>query len=193
MDKIKYLIIFLLVAAAGAGGFFWTKNRMVGSNANIKRETTSVPTSAPTSQPVPNYPQTVGNFLVTDKEVCTKDGKTLVYFFGSTSCPHCVWEKPIMEKVAKKFGDTIDFHENIDSSTDSDVFQKYSDINPGYVPFLVLGCKYVRVGAGENLGADDTESQKLEEEALTAILCKLTGSKPDSVCASVKDKTSGVK
>jgi len=165
---------------------------LTGGEIKVKGDS-STPTSAPTSQPIPSYPQTVGNFLVTDKEVCAKDGKPLVYFFGSTSCPHCVWEKPIMEKVAKKFGDTIDFHENIDSSTDSDVFQKYSDINPGYVPFLVLGCKYVRVGAGENLGADDTESQKLEEEALTAILCKLTGSKPDSVCASVKDKTSGVK
>lgn len=193
MNKVKYLVIFLLVAAAGVGGFLWTKNRMVGNGANVKGETTSVPTSVPTSQPIPNYPQTVGNFLVTDKEVCTKDGKTSVYFFGSTSCPHCVWEKPIIEKVAKKFGDTIDFHENIDSSTDSEVFQKYSDINPGYVPFLIMGCKYVRVGAGENLGKDDAESQKLEEEALTAILCKLTDGKPEGVCASVKDKTSEVK
>jgi len=192
MDKVKYLVILLLVAAAGVGGFFWTKGRLTGGEIKVKGDS-STPTSAPTSQPIPSYPQTVGNFLVTDKEVCTKDGKPLVYFFGSTSCPHCVWEKPIMEKVAKKFGDTIDFHKNVDSSTDSDVFQKYSDINPGYVPFIILGCKYVRVGAGENLGKDDAESQKLEEEALTAILCKLTGSKPDSVCASVKDKTSGVK
>jgi len=192
MDKVKYLVILLLVAAAGVGGFFWTKGRLTGGEIKVKGDS-STPTSAPTSQPIPSYPQTVGNFLVTDKEVCTKDGKPLVYFFGSTSCPHCVWEEPIMEKVAKKFGDTIDFHKNVDSSTDSDVFQKYSDINPGYVPFIILGCKYVRVGAGENLGKDDAESQKLEEEALTAILCKLTGSKPDSVCASVKDKTSGVK
>ena len=192
MDKVKYLVILLLVAAAGVGGFFWTKGRLTGGEIKVKGDS-STPTSAPTSQPIPSYPQTVGNFLVTDKEVCTKDGKPLVYFFGSTSWPHCVWEEPIMEKVAKKFGDTIDFHKNVDSSTDSDVFQKYSDINPGYVPFIILGCKYVRVGAGENLGKDDAESQKLEEEALTAILCKLTGSKPDSVCASVKDKTSGVK
>lgn len=192
MDKIKYLVILLLVAAAGAGGFFWTKGRLTGGEIKVKGDS-STPTSTPTSQPVPSYPETVGNFMVTNQEVCTKDGKTLVYFFGSTTCPHCVWEKPIMEKVAKKFGDAIDFHENIDSSTDSDVFQKYSDINPGYVPFLVLGCKYVRVGAGENLGKDDAESQKLEEEALTAILCKLTGSKPDSVCASVKDKVAEVK
>jgi len=192
MDKVKYLVILLLVAAAGVGGFFWTKGRLTGGEIKVKGDS-STPTSAPTSQPIPSYPQTVGNFLVTDKEVCTKDGKPLVYFFGSTSCPHCVWEEPIMEKVAKKFGDTIDFHKNVDSSTDSDVFQKYSDINPGYVPFIIFGCKYVRVGAGENLGKDDAESQKLEEEALTAILCKLTGSKPDSVCASVKDKTSGVK
>ena len=97
-----------------------------------------------------------------------------------------------MEKVAKKFGDTIDFHKNVDSATDSDVFQKYSDINPGYVPFLIMGCKYVRVGAGENLGKDDAESQKLEEEVLTAILCKLTGGKPEGVCNSLKEKVSAI-
>lgn len=98
-----------------------------------------------------------------------------------------------MEKVAQKFGTEIDFHENIDSAADTDVFDKYSDINPGYVPFLILGCKYARVGAGETLGKDDAESKKLEEEALTAIICKLTNGKPSSTCASLKDKIAEVK
>jgi len=192
MNKVKYLVIAILVVAAGAGGFLWTKGRLTGGEIKVKGDS-SAPTSVPTSQPIPSYPETVGNFSVTNQEVCTKDGRTLVYFFGATSCTHCTWEKPIIEKVVKKFGDVVDFHENIDNSTDSEVFQKYSDINPGYVPFMILGCKYVRVGSGESLGKDEAESKKLEEEALTAIICKLTGSKPDSVCASVKDKVAEVK
>jgi len=130
-----------LVVAAGVAGFYWTRGRLTGGEESAK----AVPTSVPTAKPTPSYPKTLGDFLVTDKEICSKDGKPLVYFFGSTTCPHCQWEKPVMEKVAQKFSKEIDFHEDIDSQTDMDVFQKYSDINPGYVPFLVLGCKYARV------------------------------------------------
>lgn len=192
MLKLKYLMIFLLVGLAAAGGFWWTKKNLTGSGEKIKGTQAEV-TSAPKQEPAPNYPKTLGDFLVTEREICLENGKPIVYFFGSSSCPHCVWEKPIAQKVFARFKDQIAYHENFDSDKDGDVFQKYSDINPGYVPFLVLGCKYIRVGAGENLGKDDAESQKLEEEALTAIICKLTGGKPGSVCDLVKDKTSEVK
>ncbi len=191
MKNTKFLFVLALMIAFGASGFFWNKSRLIEKQA--KSELASVPTGSPTAQPTSNFPKTIGNFLVTDREVCKKNGKISVYFFGSSSCPHCVWEKPIIEKVAKKFGSTIDFHENIDNSTDSDIFNQYNDINPGYVPFIVLGCKYARVGAGENLGKDDAESKVLEEQALTAIICKLTDSKPASVCASVKDKVAEIK
>ena len=191
MKNNKNLLVLALLVVVGAGGFFWNKSRLI--EKQTKGEATSVPTNSPTTQPTPNFPQTIGNFLVTDREVCQKDGKTIIYFFGSTSCPHCVWEKPIVEKVAKQFGDLVDFHENVDSQADSEIFNQYSDINPGYVPFLVLGCKYARVGAGENLGKDEEESKILEEQALTAIVCKLTDSKPPLVCTSVKDKVAEVK
>ncbi len=191
MKNIKFLLVLALIVAVGASGFFWNKSRLF--EKQVKGEPALVPTNSPTSQPTPNFPQTVGNFLVTDKAVCNKDGKVSVYFFGSSSCPHCVWEKPIIEKVAQKFSGVIDFHENIDVQTDSDIFNQYNNINPGYVPFIVLGCKYARVGAGENLGKDEAESKVLEEQALTAIICKLTDSQPTSVCASVKDKVAEVK
>ncbi|MGB9637370.1 MAG: hypothetical protein ACPLY7_01050, partial [Microgenomates group bacterium] len=116
--KLLSIIVLVLVLAAGAGGFFWTKERLAGGEMKVKGDSSipaSTPTSAPTSQPTPSYPSIIGSFLVTDKEVCTKDGRPLVYFFGSSSCPHCMWEKPIIEKVAKEFVKEIDFHENIDS------------------------------------------------------------------------------
>jgi len=191
MKYAKDVLILILVLLAGYLGFRWTKNNL--NNPPKSEKTTFSPTQTPTASPTPSYQTIIGDFLVTDKEVCLENGKSLVYFFGSSSCPHCVWEKPIVEKVAKQFGDLVDFHENVDSQADSEIFNQYSDINPGYVPFLVLGCKYARVGAGENLGKDEEESKILEEQALTAIVCKLTDNKPSSVCASIKDKVAEIK
>lgn len=189
----KYIFIVILVVAAGAAGFFWTKNNLTKKSAVGGKAQNGTPTSAVEVKPTPDYPKIIGNFLVTNNEICKENGKPTVYFFGSSSCPHCVWEKPIAQKVFGEFKDFISYHENYDSQNDGDVFSKYSDINPGYVPFLVLGCKYARVGAGETLGKDDAESKKLEEEALTTILCKLTDSKLTSVCNSLKDKASEIK
>lgn len=190
MNKVKYLIVIVLIAVVGYAGFAFTKENLTKGGKSNK---TITPTVAPTQKPAPNFPKIIGDFLVTDKEICLDAGKPLVYFFGSSSCPHCVWEKPIAKKVFDKFKSQIVYYENFDNQDDAEVFQRYADINPGYVPFLVLGCKYARVGAGEQLGKDEAESKKLEEEALSVILCKLTGGKPESVCASVKDKTAEIK
>lgn len=180
------VIIFLL---AGTGGFLWQTNllRRSESTGQNAAQTTPAPKTAP------DYPKTLGDFLVTDKKICEEEGKPIVYFFGSSSCPHCVWEKPIAKEVFEQFKDEISYHENFDNSNDSDVFTKYSDINPGYVPFLILGCKYARVGAGEQLGITDEESKKLEKEAMTAIVCKLTDGKPKDVCNQIKDRVKEVK
>lgn len=197
MKKVNYLIILVLAIVAGVGGFLVTKNSLT----NVKSDSGPVPTQAsvPTAQPTPNFEKTIGEFLVTDRPIDLSNGKPVVYFFGSSSCPHCVWEKPIAKKVFDAFKNEIVYHEDFDSQNDSDVFQKYLDINPGYIPFIILGGKYARVGAGENLSKltdpqqRDAESKKLEEQALSAILCKLTAGKPASVCGPLKDITSQVK
>jgi thiol-disulfide isomerase/thioredoxin len=192
MKYLQYLLVLILVVGSAAGGFFWTKNSLL-KEPSVQGVTSSAPTQVPTAKPTPSYEKTIGNFLITDKEICLENGKPIVYFFGSSSCPHCVWEKPVAQGVFNKFKGEIAYHENFDSQTDFEVFEKYSDINPGYVPFLIVGCKYARVGAGENLGDTPEESKKLEEEALTALVCKLTDSKPSSVCNPLKDKISEVK
>jgi len=192
MKNIKFLIILILAVGVGVGGFLWTKNNII-KGENIRGLASEEPTQVLTQVPAPNFPKTIGDFLVTNREICKEDGKPLAYFFGSSSCTHCVWEKPIAQKVFAEFKNEIAYHENFDSQADGEVFQKYADINPGYVPFFVLGCKYARVGAGENLGKTDEESKKLEGEALTAILCKLTDNKPSSVCSQIREKVSEVK
>jgi thiol-disulfide isomerase/thioredoxin len=127
-----------------------------------------------------NTQKTIGNFLIDENgKICEENGKPIVYFFGSNDCPHCKWEHPIFVNVTNNFKDEISYHENIDTQTDSNIFSLYSP--DGYIPTLVIGCKYFRVGSGENLG----EAQ--ENNILTALICKLTDSKPSSACYPVED------
>ena len=137
-------------------------------------------TTTPTEEP---KKLTIGSFSVSTDTVCKENEKPAIYFFGSTTCPHCAWEHPIMEKIVKKFEGLISFHNNMDSNSDADIFKKYST---GGVPTLVLGCKYYRVGSGEG------EGEELESKNLTAIICKLTGNQPSETCDSVKDLISQI-
>jgi len=121
---------------------------------------------------------TIGNFLVGKEEICKENEKPIIYFFGSQSCPHCKWEHPIVEKVAKSFEGYISFHNDMDANADTDIFGKYST---GGIPTLVFGCKYYRVGSGEG------EGEELESKNLTAIICKLTGNQPSSICNLFQD------
>lgn len=127
---------------------------------------------------------TIGNFLVSSDEICQENGKPIIYFFGSETCPHCQWEKPIIGAVSSEFKENIAFHNNMDSNEDADVFGKYS---AGGVPTLVFGCKYYRVGSGESLGA------KEEAKVLTALICKLTQNLPADVCGPISDLINQIK
>ena len=131
----------------------------------------------------PKGEPTIGDFLVSEDEICKEDGKPIVYFFGSKRCPHCAWEHPIVEKVAKNFQGYISFHNNMDSQADMDVFRKYST---GGIPTLVLGCKYYRVGSGERAG------EEMESKILTALICKLTENKLVDICNEVQDLISQI-
>jgi len=118
---------------------------------------------------------TIGDFTVSGDEICKEDAKPVIYFFGSERCGACKWEHPVIKNVTVKFGDYISFHDNVDSDADNEIFAKYST---GYIPTLVLGCKYYRVGSGASIGEDQ------EAKVLTALICTLTGSKPADVCTA---------
>ena len=124
------------------------------------------------------------------------NGKPLVYFFGTTWCPHCGWERPLFINATSNFGDWTGIHESdlsnatftskyitvkayeIDKvqppAADIKVFQHYSP--DGRIPLLIFGGKYFRVGSGEAFGAEN------ETAALNAMLCKITDS-PANVSA----------
>ncbi|MFH1661920.1 MAG: thioredoxin family protein [Candidatus Falkowbacteria bacterium] len=121
---------------------------------------------------------TIGDFSVSNDEICEENGKPIVYFFGSESCEFCQWEHPIVEEVAKKFAREISFHNNMDSADDMEIFERYS---AGGIPTLVLGCKYNRTGAGQSNGEEG------EAKILTALICKLTDNNPANICNEVED------
>jgi thiol-disulfide isomerase/thioredoxin len=181
------ILVGLLVVASFLVGMFWTKIRYLereGERAGEQEERIAQVSPAPEEEAVlgEELPFTIGNFLVTEDELCQEDGRPVVYFFGGSFCPHCQWEHPIVEGVAEKFENQISFHNNMDNQeADRDIWEKYSQINQGGVPFMVLGCRYARVGSGENAG------EAVEEENLTALICKLTGGEPAEVCEEVSD------
>jgi len=176
------IIVALLVIVAFLAGMFLTKTRYVGQGKAPEKIAQATPTPQQEGAVLGELASTIGSFSVTKEEICQEDGKPLVYFFGSASCPHCTWEHPILEKVTAKFDDSISTHLYMDDfETDKQIWNKYGQIHSGSVPFIVLGCRYVQVGSGENLGEEE------ETKALTALMCKLTEGEPKEICREVAD------
>jgi len=182
------VIFVLAVTASFLVGFSWKEFRRgkTGPTAEIRVEKSAEQARQTVGQAEEvlgeQLVKTIGNFSVTKDEACREDGKPVVYMFGGNFCGHCQWEHPIFEKTAAKFKGLVVVHDNMDDrESDRDIWEKYSEINRGGVPFLVLGCRYARVGSGQNAGEEG------EEDNLTALICKLTDNQPASVCAEVKD------
>ncbi len=183
------VLVVLLVVAAFFVGKYMEQGKGVSETPKSKGTEQISQGVTPT---IEQLPITVGNFSVTNDAVCQENGKPSIYYFGYSGCPHCLWEHPIIQKVMKNFQNQVVFHDDMDKldkleAKDSEVLNKYQQIHGGGVPFLAFGCKYVRVGSGEQAG------QAEEEKNLTAILCKLTNNQPEKVCASVKDLVEQVK
>ena len=45
------------------------------------------------------------NFKDNGNQVCKIDGKPVVRFYSTTTCPHCNWVGPTYEKVVKEYVD----------------------------------------------------------------------------------------
>jgi thiol-disulfide isomerase/thioredoxin len=191
------VLVILLVAAAFFVGKYMEKSKKISVGTQNTKEilgANTTPTATPTLEPLET---TIGRFSVTKDEVCQEDNKPSIYYFGYSGCPHCSWNHPIIQAVAKKFPAQIVFHDNMDkldklSEEDSKIMTKYQDIHGGAVPFLAFGCKYLRVGSGENPQEADG-GKAAEDKNLTAIICKLTNNQPEKVCASVKDLVEQIK
>jgi thiol-disulfide isomerase/thioredoxin len=180
-NKVLGIIIVLVAIASFLGGASFNQWRAEKQGVTPRGEVTPSPSAQQLTPTTAELASTIGNFSVLEEEVCQEDGKPIVYFFGSQTCPHCSWEHPLLEAVIDKFSNQVSFHNNMDSDEDTDVFQEYTPVSKGYIPFILLGCQYARVGSGENYGED------LEEDYLTALICQLTDNQPETVCSGVED------
>lgn len=115
-----------------------------------------------------------GYIEVNDAQICYENEKPIIYFFGSEGCPHCTWQHPVVESVVSQFEGYVEFHENIDSEEDLELFYEYS--SGGGIPLTVIGCKYYKVGSGSGNG------EETEKEILTDLICEVTNNQPESVC-----------
>ncbi|MDD3046424.1 MAG: hypothetical protein PHH88_02005 [Candidatus Pacebacteria bacterium] len=118
--------------------------------------------------------QVDGSFLVRENaEIITEDGKPVIYLFTSSTCPHCEWEKPVIQAVVDTFGDNVVYKLREDTAEDQNVYTQYGN---GGVPLVLIGGKYYREGAGENFG------EEAEKGYLTKYICELTNNIPETVC-----------
>jgi len=165
-------------SVASDGTYVFRNVEIIGGNYETILSNGSVEFIEYIEPPVPNT--TLGNFYISEEDLCTENGKPVVYLFGMTTCGYCRWEKPVIGNVTAKFADSIIYKELIDDfGEDESVFSKF---NPsGGVPTLVFGCRYFRIGSGESLGAEE------ESRVLTALICDLINDTTSEQCSAVSD------
>lgn len=116
-----------------------------------------------------------------DAEICTEDGKPVIYLFSTTWCPHCEWISETFDKVANEYtaaGKIKAYHWEVDikdntltkdretevPDKDMAVFKEFN--SQGSIPTFVFGCKYFRVGNGYEQQSD----LKAEEDEFRAVI-----------------------
>ncbi|MCB9790823.1 thioredoxin family protein [Candidatus Nomurabacteria bacterium] len=97
-------------------------------------------------------------FTEYDNELCTEDGKPVVFMFSATWCPHCQWVGDTFNSWAKEQKDVVVYRYEVDTNENVLTGEKgipeehkkiYDEFNPNQtIPTFVFGCKYARVGNG---------------------------------------------
>ena len=125
------------------------------------------------------FERAIGGFTKTDEEVCLENGKPIVYYFGRSECPFCIWQQPVITSAMEQFEGYVVFKDHTDTEEDMDVFTRYSE--EGAVPLIVIGCNYFRLGAGGSEGNEESDKNNI-----SALTCKLTGGQPQEVCLGLE-------
>ena len=158
----------------------------VEQTADTTTDTTTIDTTTATDT---TQTTTSSTFSVKeDAEICTEDGKPVVYLFSTTWCPHCKWITETFESTAQEYvdsGDIVAYHWEIDINDDTMTAEEegevpqehlaiYQEFNPrGSIPTFVFGCKYSRIGNGYesagDLAAEEAEFRQVIETLLEEV------------------------
>jgi len=191
-DKYLIPIAVLVAATLVAGALIYSKVNPGQQQAKITPDQTANDTqdtnqnNNQNTQPTPvlatGIPEVTSFAVKDDKQICKEDGKPVIYLFSTTWCPHCVWVKPIFDKIAKEYvsqGKIKAYHWELDTNDNSltdavetsvpqDQNAIYKEFNPtGSIPTFVFGCKYYRVGNGP--GRETSNDTAAEEKELRAL------------------------
>lgn len=126
-----------------------------------------------------------GTFLEVNEPVCKENGKVAIYAFSTSWCPHCQWAKPMFEKVAKEYiakGKIVAHNWELDTNDDTlttaketsipaDATALYEKYNPqGSIPTFIFGCKYYRIGTGNERSGDTAAEEKEFRDLIDKLL-----------------------
>jgi len=178
------ILVLLLVIASFLMGVIWTQSRQKGEvEEQLPQETGETVLQPEEERVLGESSAGIGNFKVlTEEEVCREDDLPVVYYFGSSSCPHCTWEYPVVKSVMDQFEGEIAFKDGMDNIEEyQETWDQYVSLNQNSYPFMILGCRYWQLGSGESFG------EEKEAENIAALLCKLTNGEPAGVCAPLQE------
>ncbi len=141
-----------------------------------------------TATVIPKENYTSKTFILTEGEsICEIDGKPIIRMYSTVRCPHCPWMNKIFDQIAKEYVErnlvearhwlytadgtwdnvlTNEVEEEIPSE-ELEVFYRF-DPN-GTLPLFVFGCKYYRIGTGNEAIND----MVIEEKEIRSVIDKL--------------------
>ena len=169
--KITIVALAVLLIVSIFGNFGDNNEGTGNAAANTQQKTTQLSQVSGTSFSVNE-----------DKEICTEDGKPIIYLFSTTWCPHCQWigetfrefaNKAESEGKAKVYQWEIDINDDaltteVETEVPAEALAIYKEVNPrGSIPTFVFGCKYSRIGNGyereDDLAAEMADFEKMLE------------------------------
>lgn len=127
----------------------------------------------------------VGTFDEVSEPICKRNGKPVVLMFSTSWCPHCQWARPLFQAAVKNYvksGKIVAHDWELDTNDDTlttaketavpqedkDLYEKY---NPsGSIPTFIFGCKYYRVGTGNERSNNTAAEQKEFEDLIDKLL-----------------------
>ena len=103
----------------------------------------------------------------------------MIYMFSTSWCPHCAWDRPLFTEAVKTYvaqGKIVAHDWELDTYDDTltsaketsipaDAQALYNKYNPdGSIPTFIFGCKYFRIGTGnEKTGDKNAEIQEFKQ------------------------------